>query len=72
LLGALLGAWASSLAGTAVPNSQLARFHPDIERGKVLMMVDVPLRRIEEITALVVRRHPEAVVGGFEATLVFP
>ena len=72
LLGAFLGAWISSLAGTAVPNSQLARFHADIERGKVLMMIDVPVRRIKEISALVAQRHPEAVAGGFEATLVFP
>jgi hypothetical protein len=72
LLGALFGAWASSLAGTAVPNSQLARFQADIERGKVLMMIDVPLGRIAEISALVARHHPEAVAGGFEATLVFP
>ena len=72
LLGAFLGAWISSLAGTAVPNSQLAHFHADIERGNVLMMIDVPVRRIKEISALVAQRHPEAVAGGFEATLVFP
>jgi hypothetical protein len=72
LVGALLGAWISSMAATAVPNSQLARFHADIEAGKVLMMVDVPLRRVEEISALVARHHPEAVAGGFEANLVFP
>jgi hypothetical protein len=72
LLGAFFGAWAASLAGTALPNSQLARFQADIENGKVLMMVDVPVRRIAEISALVARRHPEAVAGGFEATLVFP
>lgn len=72
LLGALFGAWASSLAASAVPNSQLVRFQPEIERGKVLMMVDVPMRRIPEINELVRRRHPEAISSGFEPTVVFP
>jgi hypothetical protein len=72
LIGAFLGAWLSSMAATAVPNSQLARFRADIEAGKVLMMVDLPLRRVAEISELVARHHPEAVAGGFEANLVFP
>ena len=72
LLGALFGAWASSLAASAVPNSQLARFAHDLEQGKVLMMVDVPMRRIAEINELVRRRHPEAIPSGFEPTVVFP
>lgn len=73
LLGSLFGAWASSMAASAVPNSRLKAFHADIERGKVLMMVDVPMRRIQEISELVARRHPEAVSGGFEPTIpAFP
>lgn len=72
VVGALFGAWASSMAASAVPNSQLARFQPDLENGKVLMMVDVPMRRIQEISELVTRRHPEAVSSGFEPTVVFP
>ena len=73
LFGAVFGAWASSLVGASVPNSQLRRFQPEIERGRVLMMVDVPMRRVEEITDLVARRHPEAQSGGFEPTIpAFP
>ncbi len=72
LLGALFGAWVSSMAASAVPNSQLARFQTDMERGKVLMMVDVPMGRIQEISDLVARRHPEAILSGFEPTVVFP
>jgi hypothetical protein len=72
LLGALFGAWASSMVASAVPNSQLTRFAPDLERGKVLMMVDVPMRRIPDILELVRRRHPEATSSGFEPTVVFP
>lgn len=73
LLGSLFGAWTSSMAASAVPNSKLRAFHPDIEQGKVLMMVDVPMQRVQEISELVARRHPEAVSGGFEPTIpAFP
>jgi hypothetical protein len=72
LLGALFGAWMASLAGTMVPNSMLKRFHADIERGKVLMMVDVPLSREREIGDFIKARHPEIESGGIEPTLAFP
>lgn len=72
LLGALCGAWMASMAATAVPNSMLKRFHADIERGKVLMMIDVPLRREREISGLITSRHPEIESGGIEPTLAFP
>lgn len=72
-LGALFGAWVSSMAASAVPNSKLKPFHHDIEQGKVLMMVDVPMRRVQEISDLIAQRHPEAVSGGFEPTIpAFP
>ena len=71
--GALLGAWISSMAASAVPNTKLKAFHPEIERGRVLMMVDVPMRRAGEISNLVASRHPEAVSGGYEPTIpAFP
>jgi hypothetical protein len=72
LLGAPLGAWMASMAGAAVPNSRLKQFAADIEAGRVLMMVDVPFRRVVEITELVVSRHPEAVPRGEAMRYVFP
>lgn len=73
ILGALLGSWISSMAASAVPNTKLNAFHPEIERGRVLMMVDVPMRRVDEISQLVAARHPEAVAGGWEPTIpAFP
>ena len=71
--GALFGAWASSMVASAVPNSRLKAFESDMEAGKVLMMVDVPMRRVSEICDLVAARHPEAVSRGFEPTIpAFP
>jgi hypothetical protein len=64
VLGAVLGAWVSSMVGASVPNSKLHQFRREIEAGKVLMMVDVPYNAIETIRGLVMARHPEAVPAG--------
>jgi hypothetical protein len=72
LIGAPLGAWMASMAGAAVPHSRLKQFQADIEAGRVLMMVDVPFGRVEEITELVVSRHPEALPRGQAIRYVFP
>jgi len=66
IVGGVLGAWMSSMAAAAVPNSRLKQFQEDIERGKVLLMVDVPYGRVGQIRDLVLTRHPEAVPGGQE------
>jgi hypothetical protein len=64
LVGAAIGAWTASMVAASVPNSKLARFQPDIDAGKVLMMVDVPPAAVEEIRGTVTARHPEAVPAG--------
>jgi hypothetical protein len=72
-VGAVFGAWAASLVAMSVPNSRLKPFQKDIAAGKILLMVDVPPSRIEEVRDLVSRRHPEATAHGIEATLpAFP
>ncbi len=73
LFGALFGAWVSSLAAAGIPNSRLHAFAQDIADGKILMMVDVPLHKVEAIRSLVEKRHPEAAQGGIEPTIpAFP
>jgi hypothetical protein len=66
VIGAVLGAWMASMAAAAVPNSRLRQFQEDIDKGKILVMVDIPYGRVEEIRELVLGRHPEAVSGGQE------
>ena len=71
--GAVFGAWVSSMVASSVPNTRLKSFERDMEAGKVLMMVDVPMRRQQEICDTIARRHPEAASGGFEPTIpAFP
>jgi hypothetical protein len=67
LVGAVLGAWMASLVASSVPNSRLKPFQRDMDAGKILLMLDAPTSRIEELTELVARRHPEA-ARGIEAT----
>jgi hypothetical protein len=73
LLGAGFGAWVSGMIGINVHNSQLSEFESAIEQGQLLLMIDVPVARIDEITELVKKHHPEAEVSGTEPSLpVFP
>lgn len=73
VIGSLFCAWAGSLVAVSTPNSRISRFGADIDAGRILLMVDVPNERLEEIQALVAQRHPESVAHGLEATVpAFP
>jgi F0F1-type ATP synthase assembly protein I len=73
VLFGLFGAWSSSMIGIALPNAQLSQFEEEIEQGKVLLIVDVPRDRVDDIRTLLGRTHPEANARGFEpASPVFP
>jgi hypothetical protein len=71
--GLLFGGWAASMAAAALPNSRLKAFYPELEKGKVLMIADVPARRVEQIEALLAERHPEMRFSGEEPHIpIFP
>jgi hypothetical protein len=73
VIGALFGAWAASMIGISTPNSALKRFETEMGEGRVLLMVDVPKDRVDEIQAMVHRSHPEASDHGLEPTIpAFP
>ena len=73
VLGALFGAWASSMIGISTPSSRLKRFEPAIEQGQILLMVDVPRSRVDEIEARLQGLHPEAHLEGVEPNIpAFP
>jgi hypothetical protein len=59
----------ASLAGGAwfamrLPHVHLDEFRAALQHGEILLMVDVTRDCIEEIEALMQRRHPESVAGG--------
>jgi hypothetical protein len=65
-LGALFGTWVASMVGAAVPSAQLRKFEPLIAKGMILLMIDAPERRIEDVRTLLGETHPEAIDHGLE------
>jgi hypothetical protein len=63
LLGATFGSWAASLIAVSVPNRQLKPFEKDLREGRLLLMVDVPNERVDEVTQLVTGRLPQEALG---------
>jgi hypothetical protein len=73
MAGAVVGAWASSMIGVSTPSNRLKRFEAAIEKGQILLMVDVPRSRIDEIEARLQALHPEARHEGVEPNIpAFP
>ena len=73
IVGAFLGTWIAGMVGLQVPNSRLKGFDHEIQEGKILLILDVPASRYEEIRAVIARTHPEASDHGMEATVpAFP
>jgi len=73
VVGGAFGAWVSTMVGLQVPNSRLKGFDHDLEEGKVLLMLDVPSGRYEQVKEIISRTHPEAANRGSEPTVpAFP
>lgn len=73
VLGALIGAWSSSMIGISMPSHRLKRFEAAIAQGQILLMVDVSSIQVKEIEALLQASHPEAHFEGEDPhTPVFP
>ncbi len=73
LAGAALGVWVATMVGLQVPNSRLKPFEADLQAGRILLILDVPSSRYEEVREIIARKHPEAVDRGNEPTVpAFP
>jgi len=73
LAGAGFGAWLSGMIGISVPSTRLKDYASAIERGGLLMMIDVPKSRVSDIVDMVKQHHPEAEVEGTEPVIpAFP
>lgn len=73
LAGAGFGAWMSGMIGLDVHNTQITQFENAIQRGEILMMVDIDKTRVEEIEGLVHSHYPQAQMGGTEPNIpAFP
>ncbi len=72
-VGAGFGAWTASMIGASMPSQRLRRFEPALARGEILLMVDVPNLRVNEIEAMLHAKHQEGHDEGIEPNVpVFP
>jgi hypothetical protein len=67
--GATIGTIMSGLAGLQVGNSRVKQYEDAIERGELLVMVDIPKERIDAMSQLIVKHHPSAQFEGIEPLL---
>jgi hypothetical protein len=73
LVGLAFGGWAASMVAAALPNTRLNAFYPELERGKILLIADVPATRVAEIEKMLAERHPETRFGGEDSHIpIFP
>jgi len=60
LAGITFGAFVSAMMKLHEHNHKLDRYHVEIERGKILMMVDVPRTRVYSIKKMILEHHADA------------
>lgn len=60
LVGAGFGAWWTGMIASAIPNSRLKQYEEQIARGEVLMIVNVPYHRINDVRAVIQRECGDA------------
>ncbi len=73
IAGFATGAWISSMIGVSVDSPRLKPYEQAIAAGELLMMVDVPVERVDEIQALIRKHHPQVQPEGTEPDIpAFP
>lgn len=63
LAGAGAGALVAGLVAKDIPNRRLAEYEEAIAAGRLLLLVEVPRARLDEITALIRTLEPDADIG---------
>ena len=63
LAGAGFGALVSGLVANDIPNHKIKMFEKDIDKGKILLMVDVPKKMTDYFIVLIKEHHPQVEIG---------
>lgn len=69
--GATIGAMMSGLACLQVVNSKVKQYAEAIERGELLVMVDIPKGSIDASSKLITKHHPTAHFEGIKPATTF-
>lgn len=73
LLGAGMGAFYSAMFGLDREDRRIQKFDDAIAQGALLMLLDVPKKRVQEIEGMIKSHHPDADIEGTEPTMpAFP
>lgn len=64
--GVAVGGMMSTLVGVGLPSGRLEKFEEAIKAGNILILVDIPRQRLNEIQDIVTKHHPEAEFDGIE------
>ena len=64
--GVAVGGMMSTLVGVGLPSGRLEKFEEAIKAGNILILVDIPRQRLDEIQEIVTKHHPEAEFEGIE------
>ncbi|MGR9116245.1 MAG: DUF1269 domain-containing protein [Gammaproteobacteria bacterium] len=67
--GATIGSLMGGLSGMNSGNTRLTKFEEAIDKGELLVLVDIPKDRIDTISKLIIKHHPEAEFEGIEPSL---
>ena len=62
--GLMVATFMGGLLFSRVPNTHLDEFRDALAHGEILLIVDVPQKRVADIEDRVHHHHPEATVGG--------
>jgi len=72
LFGAGFGIWTSGMIGSSTKNTRLKEFEQSMEEGKILLMTDIPVDKVEDITHKM-EAHKQTIMGGSDPSMpAFP
>jgi hypothetical protein len=64
MLAIMFVTFTAGIIWTSVPDTPISEFSHAMKHNEILLMVDVPEKRVKEVGDKVHRHHPEAVTGG--------
>jgi hypothetical protein len=65
--GSAVGSWMGSMVALDIPNSRHREYQQAVDKGELLMLIDVPKERVIEIEKLIIKNHSNAELGKVEA-----
>jgi hypothetical protein len=72
LIATLFGVWLGGLVGISKENYKISRFHPAIEKGKYLLLVDVTQEQEPRVREALSKGYQNAHLAGTDSTITYP